>query len=929
VKRDLVNVLCCPDCKGDLTLIDDTPEQAQVDSGGLVCRACVETFLIVRGVPRFVSSDQYARSFSYEWNRWNRVQLDVANGRAESEDAFLGKTAFTPAELQGKLVLDVGCGAGRFLDVASRWGANVIGIDLSFAVEASQKNLGHRPNVSVVQADVFRLPFREATFDAIFSLGVLHHSRDTRQAFLQLPKLLKEGGDLAVWLYCYEDRLYNAASDFWRAVLRPFGSRVVYAWCWLIVTLFSWLWARPGIWRWPWNVLPRTLPLSVHPDRQWRILDTFDWYSPRYQDKACSPQRVLGWCREAAIHDVRVLEFPTSVRGRRDTADVWPLLRRAVPELVESAIAPATPVVPQPGARQPSAAGRVPRRADKYERRVLVVRSCRPAQFARAVALARERRPDARIYGLTVAGHAETVLAGGVDEVLEVAGTTFNVFRLGLRTLARLRSLRFDEILIPQMTPHAGRHLNVYGVVTALSANQYRVVPGDEPSRSFTRRTFRTLLRQSFAEWCAYRWDTPMFVTAVAVMCAPSILRSLVGARPAVPPSAGRRRVLHVIGSLGMGGAQVQLAEVLNRTPADKYDVTLLVLDASDGSPLRRLITRDDVRVVFLPTPQNRYACLRQVADHCRTGHYDLVHTWMLGSNVVGTAAARLAGVPRVITSVRSMRKSHEWWYRQWWWRLLDGVVSWAADVVTVNGQALVADHAGWAYVAASRIEVVHNGLDPAAFVIDRAAARTRLHEEAALSRDAVVIGTVGRLAEEKGQAHFLRLLARARAFRPDIHGVIIGGGPSRASLEQLAERLGVSDAVTFLGERQDARALMAGFDVFVLPSVTEGFPNVLLEAAFLGIPALATDVGGNHEVLGNRSLLISPADAHAAARRLVELLSDETAMADAADNVRQRALDMFTATRSVARWMSLYDRCFDQQPGRIALEPVGAMGDR
>jgi SAM-dependent methyltransferase/uncharacterized protein YbaR (Trm112 family) len=333
VKRDLVNLLCCPDCKGDLALVDDSPGMGDVETGRLVCGACDQAFPIVRGIPRFVGSDQYVGSFSYEWNRWNRVQLDIANGRKESEETFAEKTSFTPADLNGKLVLDVGCGAGRFLDVASRWGAHVIGIDLSFAVEASQQNVGHRDNVSVVQADVFRLPFRDGTFDAIFSIGVLHHSRDTREAFLQLPKLLKDGGDLAVWLYYYQDKVYNAASDFWRAVLRPFPSSVVYAWSWLLVTLFSSLWAKPIMSRHPWGHLRRVLPVNIHPDRHWRILDTFDWYSPRYQDKDCSPARVLGWCRDGGIRDVQILEFPTSIRGRRDPAGLLPLVRWSIPDV--------------------------------------------------------------------------------------------------------------------------------------------------------------------------------------------------------------------------------------------------------------------------------------------------------------------------------------------------------------------------------------------------------------------------------------------------------------------------------------------------------------------------------------------------------------------------------------------------------------------
>jgi SAM-dependent methyltransferase/uncharacterized protein YbaR (Trm112 family) len=338
MKRDLTTVLCCPDCRSDLVLVDETPTQSEVESGSLGCRTCGVLYPIVRGVPRFVESDAYVGSFSYEWNRWNTVQLDSANGGHESEETFREKTGFTPSDLKGKLVLDVGCGAGRFLDVVSSWGATAIGVDLSFAADAAHRTLGARPGVSVVQADVNRLPFRPQTFDAIFSLGVLHHSRDTREAFLHLPPLLKDDGEIAVWLYYYTDQLYNLASDAWRLILRPLPTWAVYAWSWLLVTLFSDLWLKPVMSRRPWLHLRRLLPVNTHTDRQWRVLDTFDWYSPRYQDKACSPARVVSWCREAGVRDVRVLTFPTSIRGRRDPNGRLPLVRWDVPDVRESRV---------------------------------------------------------------------------------------------------------------------------------------------------------------------------------------------------------------------------------------------------------------------------------------------------------------------------------------------------------------------------------------------------------------------------------------------------------------------------------------------------------------------------------------------------------------------------------------------------------------
>ena len=333
MKRDLMKVLCCPDCAGGLVLHDTVATHTDVEMGALSCTACGADYPIVRGIPRFVETDAYVSSFSYEWNRWNTVQLDSANGTHESEDTFHEKTGFAPADLKGKLVLDVGCGAGRFLDIASRWGATVVGVDLSFAVDAAHRSMGGRPNVSVVQADVNRLPFRPETFDVIFSIGVLHHSRNTREAFLHLPPLLKDDGEIAVWLYYYTDHLYNVATDFWRRLLRPMPTWAVYAWSWLLVTLFSDLWRTPIMSRRPFGHLRRVLPVNTHPDRSWRVLDTFDWYSPRYQDKDCSPAKVVSWCREGGVRDVRVLTFPTSVRGRRDVRGKLPLVRWDVPDV--------------------------------------------------------------------------------------------------------------------------------------------------------------------------------------------------------------------------------------------------------------------------------------------------------------------------------------------------------------------------------------------------------------------------------------------------------------------------------------------------------------------------------------------------------------------------------------------------------------------
>ena len=152
---ELSSILRCPDCLLGLTQQD----------GGYACSHCGRKFPIVRGVARFVDEHGYADSFGYQWQRFDKTQLDHA-GRYKSEPDFIDKTGLKPADLKGKLVLDVGCGMGRFAEVVTRWGARVVGVDLSVAAEVAARNLADREFVAL-QADVFALPFAPESFDYI------------------------------------------------------------------------------------------------------------------------------------------------------------------------------------------------------------------------------------------------------------------------------------------------------------------------------------------------------------------------------------------------------------------------------------------------------------------------------------------------------------------------------------------------------------------------------------------------------------------------------------------------------------------------------------------------------------------------------------------------------------------------------------------
>lgn len=260
------------------------------------------------------SNKSYVGSFSAEWLWHRRTQLDSASGTGESERTFRAKTGLSRQELEGKLVLDVGCGMGRFMEVALNDGARVIGVDMSRAVVAARENVGSYPNADIIRADIFNLPFKEGVFDCVYSVGVLHHTPDAAEAFRCLPGLIKGGGSCSVWVYTNEtipDKIHNLVSGIYRLVTVRLPLRLLYALCHLAVPFYhiGWLPVLGFVSR-------IALPMSSHPRADWRVLDTFDWYSARYQSKHTFDE-VEGWFRSADMSDIERLSVPVAVRGRR------------------------------------------------------------------------------------------------------------------------------------------------------------------------------------------------------------------------------------------------------------------------------------------------------------------------------------------------------------------------------------------------------------------------------------------------------------------------------------------------------------------------------------------------------------------------------------------------------------------------------------
>lgn len=196
----------CPSCGGALSLNVNEKQSQEIVSGELQCTSCDKSFAITRGIPRFadlenieVDKQATAEGFGWQWSHFTQEDKKYA-------DQFLGWiTPVTPDFFKDKVVLEGGCGKGRHTQLAAGWGArDVIGIDLSVAVETAYAATRDLPNAHIIQADIFHLPLAQA-FDYAFSVGVLHHLPDPKAGFESLASKVKPGGSISAWIYGAEN----------------------------------------------------------------------------------------------------------------------------------------------------------------------------------------------------------------------------------------------------------------------------------------------------------------------------------------------------------------------------------------------------------------------------------------------------------------------------------------------------------------------------------------------------------------------------------------------------------------------------------------------------------------------------------------------------------------------------------------------------
>ena len=294
-----------------------------------------------------------------------------------------------------------------------------------------------------------------------------------------------------------------------------------------------------------------------------------------------------------------------------------------------------------------------------------------------------------------------------------------------------------------------------------------------------------------------------------------------------------------------------------------------------------------------------------------RRQRFDVLHSHLFHANVLGRLTAWRAGVPVVVSTIHVAEPRR--------WHLV--LERWTAPLAT----QLVAVSAGVrahmverARLRAERILVIPNGVDVSRFSLARGEFRRR----EGIPAGCTLITTIGRLDTQKGFPYLLEAAREVALRHPDVCFLVVGEGPRRRDLVSLRDRLGLKERVRFLGFRTDVPQILADSDLFVLPSLWEGFPIALLEAMAAGLPVVATDVPGVAEVVtdGETGLVVPRKDVGALAEALCRLLDDADLRRWLARAGQRKVEREFGWEKVVAATMSLYERLLREVTPRSAL---------
>lgn len=387
---------------------------------------------------------------------------------------------------------------------------------------------------------------------------------------------------------------------------------------------------------------------------------------------------------------------------------------------------------------------------------------------------------------------------------------------------------------------------------------------------------------------------------------------------------SGPIRVLRVIARLNMGGPAIHVASLTAGLEARGYHTTLVAGSLARGEDSMAFIAdRLGVSVVAVPemerevSPLNDARSIRRLAEIIRDGRPHVLHTHTAKAGAIARAAALLVGDARPPIVVHTFHghvlKGYFGSARTAFFRRVESVLASASDVLVAVSPQVRDELVELGVAPPGKFAVIPLGI-PLDERLGGPAAALDLRHAYGIPARAFVIGWVGRMTAVKDTSAVLRIAAAVRARGVDAALCMVGDGPERGSLEQLAHELGIAQHVYFVGYQTDVAPYYELFDAFVLPSVNEGTPVSAIEALASATPVVANRVGGVPDVVrdGVDGFLVEPGDVEGAADRLAELARDAALGGRLGGAGRERVRSRYAVERLVDDVDRLYCSLLD-----------------
>ena len=369
-----------------------------------------------------------------------------------------------------------------------------------------------------------------------------------------------------------------------------------------------------------------------------------------------------------------------------------------------------------------------------------------------------------------------------------------------------------------------------------------------------------------------------------------------------------KQRVLWIIDGLGHGGAERTTISILEKFDREKFDLRACALQVKQGNPIAKELERVGIPVDLLPIPYLRHpANLPNIIRYLRAQKPDIIHTQLEFANVLGNVAARLLRIPSVSTlhTLNTPQRGTENWRAQLDWFVLRAFCS---RVIAVSENAR-RHHIKYGHIPEEKIITLYNGIDPSAFQPLDENARREKRNSLNVPENAFVFLTVAVLREPKGIQYMLEAMPQIVKSAPHAHYLIVGEGDHGKILKKITASLQIEEHITFAGQRNDIPEILSASDAFVLPTLMEALPTVLIEACAAQKAIVASSVGGIPEIVtdGVNGYLVPPAQAQSlenACLKLIQHNDQKEAMGEAG---LQIAMEKFDVRQQVQSLGNLY----------------------